>query len=118
MLDVKPTRTAKLRIASMASILFVAELGMAGTIVGDSYQITVATNTSYTMASTEAQELIDAYKAGTVTEFRKLGEGTLVSTSLSGYDGPIVIEKGIYSASSGASSFGTDKGKTVIADGA
>ena len=90
----------------------------AGEIVEGVYRITVAEGETRNMTSAEASELIAAYNAGTVTEFRKCGEGTLVSTSLENYKGRIVIAEGIYSAQSGVNSFGTSNGETEIKDGA
>ncbi|MBR4937382.1 MAG: hypothetical protein IKZ22_00725, partial [Kiritimatiellae bacterium] len=90
----------------------------AGEIVDGVYTITVNGGETREMTSAEASELIAAYNAGTVTEFRKCGEGTLVSTSLANYKGRIVIAEGVYLARSGAASFGTSDGETVILDGA
>ena len=90
----------------------------AGEIVEGVYRITVAEGETRNMTSAEASELIAAYNAGTVTEFRKCGEGTLVSTSLANYKGRIVIAEGVYMAQSGASSFGYSNGETEINDGA
>ena len=90
----------------------------AGEIVDGVYKITVAEDETRNMTSVEASELIAAYNAGTVTEFRKCGKGTLVSTSLANYNGPIVIAEGVYSANSGEASFGTSDGETEIMDGA
>ena len=90
----------------------------AGEIADGVYTITVNGGETREMTSAEASELIAAYNAGTVTEFRKCGEGTLVSTSLANYKGRIVIAEGVYMAQSGASSFGDSNGETEINDGA
>ena len=90
----------------------------AGEIVDGVYKITVAEDETRDMTDAEASELIAAYNAGTVTEFRKCGKGTLASASLANYKGRIVIAEGVYLARSGAASFGTSDGETVILDGA
>ena len=90
----------------------------AGEIADGVYTITVNGGETREMTAAEASELIAAYNAGTVTEFRKCGEGTLVSTSLANYKGRIVIAEGVYMAQSGASSFGDSNGETEINDGA
>ena len=89
----------------------------AGEIVEGVYRITVAEGETRNMTAVEASELIAAYNAGTVTEFRKCGKGTLVSTSLANYKGRIVIAEGVYSLNS-ASPLGTSDGETEVCDGA
>ena len=108
----------KLCVLAAVSAAVLPLVCAAGEIVDGVYRITVAEDETRDMTDAEASELIAAYNAGTVTEFRKCGKGTLASASLANYKGRIVIAEGVYLARSGAASFGTSDGETVILDGA
>ena len=82
----------KLCVLAAVSAAVLPLVCAAGEIVDGVYRITVAEDETRDMTDAEASELIAAYNAGTVTEFRKCGKGTLASASLANYKGRIVSE--------------------------
>lgn len=94
--------------------LMVLSVGIlfAGGLFADVLEVPVpGTQTGYTAAQ------LEALAGGAVTEIKKTGAGTLVSTGLASFAGTIRVAEGVLKVVD-ATGLGTSEGETVVEDGA
>ena len=85
---------------------------MRGGLFADVLEVPVTgTQTGYTAAQ------LEALAGGTVTEIKKTGAGTLVSTGLASFAGTIRVAEGVLKVVD-STGLGTSEGETVVEDGA
>lgn len=96
----------------MRTVLLSAALAAGSLAASEVLEVSRASGTS---GYTESE--LASINSGTITEIKKTGDGTLISSGIAGFAGVIRVSGGVLKVSD-ATGLGTAAGKTVVEDGA